>query len=602
VTSGFSFPSSLSLVLATLVSSVALAAPATWTNDLSPINQADWNRDRAAHLLERTGFGATPEEINAFAKLSPTQAVRRLVRYQRIANPLPAFEHSGAFDAGLEPFATSRPAATELARDTGQSLGVKVKPEGNRRIQQVADRYLYWLRASKLESQRIGYWWANRMLTTRRPLEEKMTLFWHGHFATGDEKVRDYRKMLKQNELFRTKATGNFRDLLIGVAKDPAMLAYLDAAVNVKGAPNENFAREIMELFTMGVGNYTEEDIREAARAFTGWNYRGLEFVVNPTQHDTDVKKVLGRSGNFDGVQVIDIILAQPVTAEFVATKLYRFFVRDEVSPELRVKLGKLLRDSRYEIAPFLETIFTSHDFYSDDSVATHIKSPVELVVSTYRKMGLKEVPGIPDFNELTDAMGQKLMFPPNVAGWANGKSWITPGLLLVRGNFIYDTVFPQIDFVANDRVPGGQYQIISVAEQLSMGKDVTTATKPDGKELSSMSMQADRDEDFNTRLASYHAWRKAIEKVKPIARTTAQLNVSGMVRAAGCKTTQEAVDHLLLRFLTTPVSPELRKKIGALLASDLGTTDLKAADTYMEDALRNALHVILSLPDYQLG
>jgi hypothetical protein len=175
--------------------------------------------------------------------------------------------------------------------------------------------------------------------------------------------------------------------------------------------------------------------------------------------------------------------------------------------------------------------------------------------------MGLKEVPGIPDFNELTDAMGQKLMFPPNVAGWANGKSWITPGLLLVRGNFIYDTVFPQIDFVANDRVPGGQYQIISVAEQLSMGKDVTTATKPDGKELSSMSMQADRDEDFNTRLASYHAWRKAIEKVKPIARTTAQLNVSGMVRAAGCKTTQEAVDHLLLRFLTTPVSPELRKK-----------------------------------------
>ena len=602
MTSGFSFPSSLSLVLATLVSSVALAAPATWTNDLSPINQADWNRDRAAHLLERTGFGATPEEINAFAKLSPTQAVRRLVRYQRIANPLPAFEHSGAFDAGLEPFATSRPAATELARDTGQSLGVKVKPEGNRRIQQVADRYLYWLRASKLESQRIGYWWANRMLTTRRPLEEKMTLFWHGHFATGDEKVRDYRKMLKQNELFRTKATGNFRDLLIGVAKDPAMLAYLDAAVNVKGAPNENFAREIMELFTMGVGNYTEEDIREAARAFTGWNYRGLEFVVNPTQHDTDVKKVLGRSGNFDGVQVIDIILAQPVTAEFVATKLYRFFVRDEVSPELRVKLGKLLRDSRYEIAPFLETIFTSHDFYSDDSVATHIKSPVELVVSTYRKMGLKEVPGIPDFNELTDAMGQKLMFPPNVAGWANGKSWITPGLLLVRGNFIYDTVFPQIDFVANDRVPGGQYQIISVAEQLSMGKDVTTATKPDGKELSSMSMQADRDEDFNTRLASYHAWRKAIEKVKPIARTTAQLNVSGMVRAAGCKTTQEAVDHLLLRFLTTPVSPELRKKIGALLASDLGTTDLKAADTYMEDALRNALHVILSLPDYQLG
>ncbi len=590
-------------LLSTVACVAALAAPASWQDDLAPITESDWNRARAAHLLERTGFGPTPDEVDRFARLTPRQAVRQLVRYQQIANPLPPFEESGAFDPGLEPFSPSRPAATEQARDTGEALGVKVKPEGNRRIQQVADRYLYWLRATKLESQRVAYWWANRMLTTKRPLEEKMTLFWHGHFATGDEKVRDYRKMLKQNEMLRAKATGNFRDLLISVAKDPAMLAYLDAAVNVKGAPNENFAREIMELFTMGVGNYTEEDIREAARAFTGWNFRGLEFVVNPAQHDAGSKTVLGKTGNFDGVQVIDIILSKPVTSEFVATKIYKYFVREEVSPELRVKLGKLLRDSRYEIAPFLETVFSSRDFYSDASVSTHIKSPVELVISTYRKMGLKEVPGIPDFNDLTDSMGQKLLFPPNVAGWANGRSWITPGLLLLRGNFVYDTVFPAIDFVAMDRVPGIQYQIISVAEQLALGKDVTTATKPEGKELSSMSMMsADRDEDFNTRLASYHAWRKAIEKVKPIPRAPARLDLSGMVRAAGCKTAQEAVDHLLSRFISAPIAPGVREQIAALLADDLGTQDLKAADTYMEDALRNALHVILSLPAYQLG
>lgn len=590
-------------LLSTVACVAALAAPASWQDDLAPITESDWNRARAAHLLERTGFGPTPDEVDRFARLTPRQAVRQLVRYQQIANPLPPFEESGAFDPGLEPFSPSRPAATEQARDTGEALGVKVKPEGNRRIQQVADRYLYWLRATKLESQRVAYWWANRMLTTKRPLEEKMTLFWHGHFATGDEKVRDYRKMLKQNEMLRAKATGNFRDLLISVAKDPAMLAYLDAAVNVKGAPNENFAREIMELFTMGVGNYTEEDIREAARAFTGWNFKGLEFVVNPAQHDAGSKTVLGKTGNFDGVQVIDIILSKPVTSEFVATKIYKYFVREEVSPELRVKLGKLLRDSRYEIAPFLETVFSSRDFYSDASVSTHIKSPVELVISTYRKMGLKEVPGIPDFNDLTDSMGQKLLFPPNVAGWANGRSWITPGLLLLRGNFVYDTVFPAIDFVAMDRVPGSQYQIISVAEQLALGKDVTTATKPEGKELSSMSMMsADRDEDFNTRLASYHAWRKAIEKVKPIPRAPARLDLSGMVRAAGCKTAQEAVDHLLLRFISAPIAPVVREQIAALLADDLGTQDLKAADTYMEDALRNALHVILSLPAYQLG
>jgi uncharacterized protein (DUF1800 family) len=150
----------------------------------------------------------------------------------------------------------------------------------------------------------------------------------------------------------------------------------------------------------------------------------------------------------------------------------------------MRVKLGQLLRDKHYEIAPFLEALFTSKDFYSDASVGTHIKSPVELTISTYRKMGLTEVPGIPDFNQLTESMGQKLLDPPNVAGWTSGRSWITPGLLLVRGNFVYDTVFPPIDFVAPDRVPDERYGILPVAEKIAMGKDVTTATKQDYKDI----------------------------------------------------------------------------------------------------------------------
>jgi len=580
----------------------AYAAPLAWQDSLEPLPPSEWNRDRAAHLIERAGFGGTPAEVQRWAAMSPKQAVRSLVYYREISNPLPPFEDSGAFDPGLDPFAPSRPAATDLAKASGEALGVKAKPAGNRKLQQVADRYLYWKRVTKLETERIGYWWANRMVATRRPLEEKMTLFWHGHFATGDEKVQDYRKMLKQNELLREKATGNFRDLLIAVSQDPAMLAYLDAGMNLKGAPNENFAREIMELFTMGVGNYTEADIREAARAFTGWNYKGLTYVVNPEQHDNATKTVLGRSGNFDGIQVIDVILAQKVTSEYIADKLYRYFVRDEVTPGMRSKLGKLLRDKKYEVAPFLETIFESRDFYSDASVGTHIKSPVELAISTYRKLGLTDVPGIPDFNALTESMGQKLLNPPNVAGWTSGKSWITPGLLLVRGNFVYDAVFPPVDFIAPDRVAEDRFGIVSVAEKLSMGLDVTTATKPDNKEITSMSMQNDRNEDFNTRLASYHAWRKAIEKVKAIPRMPARIDLSKIVRDAGCITAQQAVDHLLLRFLSVPVDAPTRSKIGALLEYDLGTADLKHADSYMEDALRNALHVILSLPAYQLG
>ena len=471
-------------------------------------------------------------------------------------------------------------------------------------MQQVADRYLYWLRASRLETHRLSYWWANRMLTSPRPFQEKMTLFWHGHFATSEEKVRDYRKLYVQNNVLRQHANGKFRPLMVAVAKDPAMLAFLDAAANLKGAPNENFAREIMELFTMGVGNYSEQDIREAARAFTGWNYTDLKFVINPEQHDDGLKTVLQKTGNFNGEQVIDILLAQPVTAEFLAGKLYRYFVREDLSPLYQQQLGKLLRESDYDMAVFMETVLLSKDFYSKASVATRIKPPVELLISTYKKMGLKTVPGLPDFNQQSEMLGQKLFYPPNVAGWAQGRSWITPGLLLARGNVIYDTVYPPIDFVAPDRVPNGLYQITSVADQLAQGQDITTATKPVGKSMGEMSMsnQGDRDEDFNTRLASYNAWRKAIENVKPIDRSPAKLRLSDMLRQAKCKTTHEAVAYLIKRFVSVKVDASVQAQIADMLSQDLGTSDLAAADSYMEDALRNTLHVILSLPAYQLG
>jgi hypothetical protein len=578
-------------------------APAAWKDQLAPVTAPDWTPERAAHLLERAGFGATPDQIALYASMTPAEAVRRLVYHKTIPNDLPAFDESGAHDPGLEPFPPSRPAATDLARQTGESLGVKVKPAGNRRLQPVANRFFYWLRASRLETHRLGYWWANRMLVTQRPLEEKMALFWHGHFATSEEKVRDYRKMLKQNELFRDKGTGSFRDLMIGVAQDPAMLAFLDAGVNVKGAPNENFAREIMELFTMGVGNYTETDIREAARAFTGWNFVDLKFVIAPEKHDDSVKTVLGQRGNFDGVKVIDVILAQPVTADFIAGKIYRYFVREDLSPAMKAQLGAKLRESKYQIAPLLETVFLSKDFYSPASVATRIKPPVELVVSTYRKMGLTEIPGVPDFNDVTEALGQKLFYPPTVAGWAQGRSWITPGLLLARGNFVYDTVFPDINFLPPDRYPGNDYQIAAVNDKLAMGVDVTTATKPDSKEMTSMSMQmADRDEDFNTRLASYRGWQMAIQKVKPIPRDTAGLDLSALVRAANCRTAADAVDHLLVRFLSVPVDAATRKRLIGFLESELGATNLNMADSYMEEPLRTTLHLILSLPEYQLG
>jgi uncharacterized protein (DUF1800 family) len=590
------------------VANVVGPGPAQWIDDLSPITATEWSYDRAAHLLERAAFGAVPEDIARLARMTPQAAVASFVAYQSIDNRhLKPFDHSGVHDPGLEPFPASRPAATDLAKATGQALGVRVKPEGNRRLQAVTNKFFYWLRASRLETNRVAYWWAERMLTTHRPLEEKMALFWHGHFATSEEKVRDYRKMLRQLELFQRHATGNFRDLLIGVARDPAMLAFLDAGVNVKGAPNENFAREIMELFTMGVGRYSETDIREAARAFTGWNFEDLAFVVNRDRHDPGDKTVLGRSGRFDGVAVIDIILAQPVTAEFVASKIYRFLVREDVSPTLGARLGVVLREHRYAIAPLLRTIFLSRDFYSSASYATRIKSPVELAVSTYKKLGLTEIPGVPDFNETTSALGQQLFRPPTVAGWAQGRSWITPGLLIERGNFARSVLFPDINFIPPDRYPPDE-SIRIVSERIAQGLDVTSATKPGtnkagGGEMTAMSnMLADRDEDFNTRYASYRGWQMAIERVKPIPRRTAGINLTAMVRANRLRTTTEVVDYFGRRLLRVPLDADVRARFIGFLGGELGTTDVTEAETYMEDALRMLVHLVMSTPEYQLG
>ena len=573
-------------------------------NDLTPIGPRDWTYDAAAHLLERAGFGGTPEEIRNLIRFSPEGAVRQVVYSQNTPNDLPPFDHSGIHDPGLEPFPESRPAVTKMAKEKGEALGIKVKPGGDRPLQPIVDQFFYWLRASVLETQRVGYWWGNRMLATKRPLEEKMALFWHGHFAVNEAKVRDYRKTLGQLELFQKYGTDNFRVLLLAVARDPAMLSFLDAGVNVKGSPNENFAREIMELFTMGVGNYSEKDIREGARAFTGWNYSDLTFVVNKEQHDDAPKTFLGQTGNFDGVDVINIILKQPLTARFIAGKIYRYFVRQELDPQVQDKLGAVLRNNDYRIAPLLETIFLSGDFYSSASVGTQIKSPVQLAISTFKKLGLTEVPGVPDFNIATGTLGQRLFSPPTVAGWSEGRSWITPGLLLERGNFVRDVLFPDINFVPPDRAnPSADVRV--VADKIRAGKDISTATVPErGSEggLAESNMLADRDEDFNTRYGSFRGWQMALERVKPIPRPTAQVNLSRMVTNEGLKNTIDVVDYFIRRFMRVPPADEKRQALIAFLNKEWSTPDVAVATTYMEDSLRLALHLLLSEPEYQLS
>jgi hypothetical protein len=586
----------LSVTLAAFALSVSVVAspgPDEWTDNLSPIAAPDWTYARAAHLMERAGFGATPSEVERLALMTPAQVVDWLVDYEAVAHQLKPFDESGIWDPGMDPFPPSRAEAVRIAQAKGEALGVKVlQPGAQRRLQPVVDKFFYGLAANNFETQRLGLWWANRMLATPRPLEEKLTLFWHGHFATSENKVRDYRMMLRQNLMLRERASGRLRDLLVGILKDPAMLVFLDNGENVKEHPNENFGRELLELFTMGVGNYSERDVREAARAFTGWTNDVLEFKFDASQHDFGEKTFLGQKGPFDGEDVIDAILKQPVTGEFVAAKIYRYFVREEISDAVRTDLGRSFRDSGYQVKPLLKRIFLSRDFYSPKSYATQIKSPVHLVISTYKKMGLTEVPTIPDFGRMTAGLGQTLFNPPNVAGWAGGRTWITPSTLLQRGNMFRDVLAPDVSaFRPPDRALSPTDQ--RVAQRLAQGMDITTATLEGDAESN---MMVERDEDYNTRYSGYKAALMAFERVKVIPRRTANVDLVGMLESARATTPEQVVDHFIRRFLRVSLADKDRSAIVTFARNKLD------GGANREAVLREVLYLVLSTPEYQVG
>ncbi len=595
------------LSLALLLAFVALGPARPANFDLSPLNKNDWTLGHAKHLLERAGFGANYKEINRVYRLGPEQAVLLTLNggaIERIA-PFKEFEHSGIFDQSLDPFPPSRPALTAAAKISGEGLGIKVREGVNRPLQPIVNKFFYWLRASRLETDRIVYWWANEMLATDHPLKEKIALFWHGHFAVNEDKVRDYRKMLGMLKLLRKHGLGSAKDLVNLVAKDPAMLVFLDAGVNTKNAPNENFAREIMEMFTLGDGKYSERDVREGARAFTGWEVEGLNFNFASTNHDNGKKTFLNETGSFGGEDIIEIIFEQNECGDFIASKLFTFFVTENVPPLLRSDLGEILRTADYDVSKFLHTIFLSKGFYSEEVVGQRIKGPVELMVSTYRKLNLSKVPGNPDFNTSSELMGQRLMHPPTVAGWAGGKSWINPSLLFERNNFVLELVFPDIGFIPPDRAPPFIREVTNVQNRLREGLPVSSATAPtgiDGGMMAESNKNADRDEDFNTRLGSMRGWQMALERVKPIDRHVSSLDLSGYMQKQNVKSVVEAVNALERDFFSLRLGKEQRNKLIAYLTSLLGSDRLNYRANNSESALREFFHKMLSLPEYQMG
>ncbi len=350
---------------------------------------APWDVRRAAHLLRRAGFGYTRKQLADSVKRGPMATVKSLVE----AHPDEAF---------------------------------------NQNVRSLADSVV-----AGGEPRNLSAWWLYRMLHSPAPLLEHMTLFWHGHFATSGSKVPDARLLLAQHDLFHEHALGDFRDLAQGISRDPAMLLYLDSATNRRSHPNENFARELLELFCLGVGNYSEHDIQQLARCFTGWEVRNGAFRFNRFQHDRGEKEFFGRKGAFSGEQAVDVVLEQPSVAAFLVRKIVQEFVADEpqIDDAYLAPLVEKFRASRLDLGALMTTVLGSRAMLERPPIGYKVRSPIEFAVGWLRSMdATTNLQALA--NDLSQ-LGQLLFFPPNVKGWPGGRAWINSTTLAGRANLI---------------------------------------------------------------------------------------------------------------------------------------------------------------------
>ena len=372
--------------------------------------------DEARHLLMRTGMGPTPAEIRSTEALDYSAAIDRLLGKVRTQAQTP-----GPGWVSEAPNAIRARAQAQAAKDTVDGKPVQV-------AQKIVQEYGRELRA----------WWVEEMLATDQPLVERMTLFWHNHFTSSVQKVRYVPAMYWQNALFRREALGNFATLLREVTRDPAMLIYLDGVRSVARQPNENFARELLELFTLGEGHYSEADIKNAARAFTGWTIdrETGRFHFNAQFHDDGEKTFLGQTGRFSGDDVVRILLSHPRTAETIVEKLWREFVSLKPDPSEVKRLAISFRNGGYEMKPLMRAMLLSASFRDPANRAGLIKSPVDLIIGTVRVLGLP-VQEKTQLVRMMGGLGQIVFNPPNVKGWPGGESWITTNTMLLRQQFV---------------------------------------------------------------------------------------------------------------------------------------------------------------------
>jgi uncharacterized protein (DUF1800 family) len=524
----------------------------------NPQTTVVWDARHAEHLLNRAAFGARRGEIE--------QAV--------------AQGQAALVDALVDQRADVDPVLIQRAEEPSRRELRELDPDEKRRVQNEVQQ--------KNRRQLLEYtaWSMERMLSGEDPLHERMTLFWHGIFTSSSERVERSCMILQQDQLIRDEALGNYGRLLTGMLKDPALLTYLDNQVNKKGNPNENLARELLELFSLGIGNYSEHDIKEVARALTGRGTDGHGFYsYNKGAHDEGDKTFFGQTGKFDGDDVARIVLAQDACPRYVARRILTYFEGAEPTKERLDEYAALLRAQNYELKPLLKKLFLDPAFYREEVLGARVQGPVEFMVGMSRRLGLKTPPLV--IAAGSALLGQRVFAPPNVKGWDEGEAWITTATMMQRGN-----------------LAGLLLGVVQI-------DDVIRADDPDMDEMDTSdapAMQKTRkplDKQAGLKGAGSVAYQ-ALRRVQD-AGWAPNLNFSARLTHLGAKTDAEIVGSMLDDLLAVPASSETRARLETFLSGErvvLGQHDghLLEGGFDAELILRRLAHLILSLPEAQLG
>ena len=547
---------------------LAISSTGFAQSKLTPLPEGEFGRAEARHLLLRAGFGGTPEQVAKLHGLGLRGAVDSLVDYESQADRIPDL-------------------ALGYIEQPQRAAFVRMNENERRRVRQRIRRQ------DQAQFARVRNWWVQRLLHSARPLEEKMTLFWHGHFTSSYRDVRSAKRMLRQNQLLRLHATSNFGELLHRVAADPAMLDYLDNNQNRRGRPNENFAREVMELFTLGEGKYSERDIKEAARAFTGMTFqrRTGRYFFNAFQHDSGVKTVFGKRGRFGGAAICRLLLEHEACAPFVAGKLWSWFAGPDPDPALAAELGAYFRSCRYEIKPLLRKVFMSRAFYAPELRGALVKSPTVFVVSTIKQLGMTPPPA--NFVAAAIArLGQQLMMPPNVKGWEEGTAWITSSALLDR-SAVCASLIRSGSALATSRPSARRDRATMESDRMQGDRRQSDRRQSDRRR------QADR----RARQARGRAAQRRAAQAR-LAAWRPDLSVAKMVAAAQPTSAADVVDALCNRLLVVPLADETRNELLGFVRRAAGSDSIDAKalrGPAVERKLRELLHLVMSTPEFQV-